>query len=180
MVWSALFTGIIQHVGRVTSARRTRPGQRLAIDAGPLAADVMEGSSIAVDGVCLTVCALDGRQLSFDVVAETLDRSTLGRMRVDDRVNLEPALRADALASAGMLSLDRDTAEELAEAALCDLRTGSPIPPFTTLREEARDWATFASRGELRAYLGAIWNRLPGAERASFLNAVRPKRTAAA
>ncbi|MCP4248292.1 MAG: riboflavin synthase [bacterium] len=90
-----MFTGIIQHVGRVAAARRTTPGLRLTIDMRPLAADAMEGSSIAVDGVCLTVCGLDGTQLSFDVVAETLDRSTLGRIRVNDRVNLEPALRAD-------------------------------------------------------------------------------------
>ncbi|MCH7813291.1 MAG: riboflavin synthase, partial [Planctomycetes bacterium] len=95
MVLPALFTGIIQHVGRVVAARRTSPGRRLTIDAGPLAAEAIEGCSIAVDGVCLTVSSLDGGQLSFDVVAETLDQSTLGRIRVDDRVNLEPALRAD-------------------------------------------------------------------------------------
>jgi hypothetical protein len=82
-------------------------------------------------------------------------------------------------ASAAMMALDPDTAEELAESTLCDLRAGEPIPPFTTLREEARDWATFASPGELRAYLGAIWNRLPDSERDSFFHTVRPNRRAA-
>jgi len=87
--------------------------------------------------------------------------------------------RQVADAAAALRSLPPDAAEELAEAVLADLRTGEPIPPFTSLRDEARDWATFASRGELKAYLGAIWGRLPEAERQSFLIAVRPKRRAA-
>ncbi len=81
--------------------------------------------------------------------------------------------------AAALRSLPPDAAEELAEAALHDLREGEPVPPFTSLRDEARDWATFASPGELKAYLGAIWGRLPEAERQSFMSAVRPKRRAA-
>jgi len=81
--------------------------------------------------------------------------------------------------AAALRSLPPDAAEELAEAVLADLRTGEPIPPFTSLRDEARDWATFASPGELKTYFSAIWNRLPEAERTRFLSAVRPKRRAA-
>ncbi len=87
--------------------------------------------------------------------------------------------RQVADAAAALRSLPPEVAEELAEATVADLRTGEPIPPFDGLRTEARDWATFASRGELKAYLGAIWGRLPEAERQSFLSAVRPKRRAA-
>ncbi len=96
------------------------------------------------------------------------------------RARLGPCERL-TVASAGMLSIDCDTAEELAEATLYDARVGEPVsdPLFTPLREEARGWATFASRGELKAYLGAIWGRLPETERTSFLSAVRPKRRAA-
>jgi len=83
------------------------------------------------------------------------------------------------LASAALMSLDRDTAEQLAESVLYDARQGAPVPPFDGLRAEARDWAAFASRGEVRAYLGACWNRLPEAEQARFLSAVRSKRRAA-
>jgi hypothetical protein len=83
------------------------------------------------------------------------------------------------VASAAMLALDRDTAEQLAEATLHDLRAGSPVPPFATLHEAARDWATFASPEELKAYLGAIWGRLPEAERQGFLSAARVARRAA-
>ena len=81
---------------------------------------------------------------------------------------------ADALRS-----LPPDAAEELAEAALADLREGVPVPPFITLRDEARNWASLASPGELKAYLAAIWGRLPATERQGFLGAVRPKRRAA-
>lgn len=95
------------------------------------------------------------------------------------RARLAPMERL-TIASAAMMALDLDAAEELAEATLRDLCAGSPITPFTTLREEARDWATFASQGELRAYLGAIWGRMPEAEKAGFLSAARPKRRAAA
>jgi len=66
----------------------------MTIDAGPLAEDASEGASVAVDGVCLTVCGIEGSCLDFDVITETLSRSTLGRRRVNDRVNLERSLRA--------------------------------------------------------------------------------------
>ena len=82
-------------------------------------------------------------------------------------------------AATALRSLPADAAEELAEAVLHDLREGEPVPPFINLRDEARDWATFASPGELKAYFSAIWNRLPEAERTGFLSAARPKRRAA-
>jgi riboflavin synthase len=80
-----VFTGIVREVGRVVSF----DGHRLVVDAKTQAA---EGDSISVDGVCLT--AVDGTQLAFDLVDETLARTTLGALQAGDRVNLEPALRA--------------------------------------------------------------------------------------
>ena len=80
-----MFTGIVREVGRVVSF----DGHRLVVDGATQAAT---GDSVAVDGVCLT--AVDGSQLAFDVVDETLDRTTLGALKAGDRVNLEPALRA--------------------------------------------------------------------------------------
>jgi riboflavin synthase len=80
-----MFTGIVREVGRVVSF----DGRRLVVDAQTQAA---EGDSVAVDGVCLT--AVDGSQLAFDVVDETLAHTTLGVLEAGDRVNLEPALRA--------------------------------------------------------------------------------------
>ena len=87
-----MFTGIVRHVGRIESTRSAAGGARLAIDLGPLAAGLKLGDSVAVSGACLTVTALDGSRASFDVVAETLRRTTLGSLTSGARVNLERSL----------------------------------------------------------------------------------------
>jgi riboflavin synthase len=81
-----MFTGIVREVGRVTAF----DGSRLVVDAATTAA---LGDSVAIDGVCLTVVD-GGGGLAFDVVPETIARTTLGRLRAGDAVNVEPALRA--------------------------------------------------------------------------------------
>ncbi|MEA2286780.1 MAG: riboflavin synthase [Solirubrobacteraceae bacterium] len=68
---------------------------RLAIDTA-LAAELAEGDSIAVNGVCLTAVGVDGGRFGADVMHETLRRSALAEVRAGARVNLELALRADA------------------------------------------------------------------------------------
>ncbi len=88
-----MFTGIIEHVGVVAAVSPTTAGQRLAIDLGPLAADMKDGESVAVEGVCLTAAERSGAIASFDVVPETLSRTSLGRLGPGARVNLERSLR---------------------------------------------------------------------------------------
>ena len=83
-----MFTGIVRELGRVVAF----DGARLLVEAPQTSADI--GDSVAVDGVCLTVVEHDSDRLAFDVVAETLSRTTLGTLTADDRVNIEPALRA--------------------------------------------------------------------------------------
>ena len=84
-----MFTGIIEELGRVTSIEQRGDNVRLLIEARLVTEDIHEGDSIAVNGVCLT--ALDVNDCSFaaDVSRETLDRSTLGRLRPGAPVNLE-------------------------------------------------------------------------------------------
>ncbi len=89
-----MFAGIVEQCGLVRSVRDGPGGRRLTVDVGLLAADAAEGASLAVDGVCLTVARRDGSQIDFDVIPETLRRSTLGRLRAGGRVNLERSLRA--------------------------------------------------------------------------------------
>ena len=91
-----MFTGIIQHVGRVTQARAAAAGKRFEIEVGPLGASLAHGSSVSVDGACLTVAAIDGDLAEFDAVAETLSRTTLNELVPGRAVNLEPALAAGA------------------------------------------------------------------------------------
>lgn len=84
-----MFTGIVQEQGLVVESP-----PRLVLAAAGIAADAALGDSVAVDGCCLTVTAIDGDRLSFDAVPETLRRSTLGGLEPGSPVNLEPALRA--------------------------------------------------------------------------------------
>ena len=88
-----MFTGIIEHVGRVSAVASGHGGKRLSIEAGPCAEDLGPGASLSVNGVCLTVLERNGATLTFDVIAETLRRSNLGMLRADQHVNLERSLR---------------------------------------------------------------------------------------
>ncbi len=83
-----MFTGIVTGVGLV---REARPG-RLGIEHEDLARAARPGGSVAVNGACLTVTAVQGAVFFADVVPETLRRTNLGRLRPGDPVNLEPAL----------------------------------------------------------------------------------------
>jgi riboflavin synthase len=86
-----MFTGIVQAVGRVESVRPLEEGVRLVIDvAGLERRGVVLGDSICVQGACLTVVAIDGARLAFDVSRETLG-CTVG-LDAPGPVNLEKSL----------------------------------------------------------------------------------------
>ena len=86
-----MFTGLVEAVGRIAHVAPTDGGRRLRIDA-PFAADLALGESVAVDGCCLTVVACDAAGFEAEAVAETLRKTTLGRLAGGDAVNLERAL----------------------------------------------------------------------------------------
>ncbi|WP_440996566.1 riboflavin synthase [Arhodomonas sp. SL1] len=88
-----MFTGIIQTLGRVARMGAVDGGRRLAIEAAGLGLDTVGiGDSIAVNGCCLTAVRIDGETFEADVSSESLERTTLGALAVDDAVNLEKAL----------------------------------------------------------------------------------------
>ena len=89
-----MFTGIVERTGRIAATRATADGRRLCVDAGAMADGCKNGASVCVSGVCLTVAAVANGRIEFDVVSETLRRSTLGAKRVGDAVNLERSLAA--------------------------------------------------------------------------------------
>ncbi|UCF33244.1 MAG: riboflavin synthase [Phycisphaerales bacterium] len=89
-----MFTGIIEAVGTVTSVTAHSGGKRLSIDVGPMASEARPGASVCVSGVCLTVAGVRPPVLEFDVITETLNKSTLGGLAAGDNVNLERSLRA--------------------------------------------------------------------------------------
>jgi len=90
-----MFTGLIETVGQIRAVAGRAP-MRLTIASALPGAEVAIGDSIAIDGCCLTVVAKSEAALSFEAATETLARTTLGALRVGDRVNLERALRLDA------------------------------------------------------------------------------------
>jgi riboflavin synthase len=88
-----VFTGLVADLGTVATVDRTTDGARLSFESA-LTAELREGDSVAVNGVCLTAIGLCGPRFGADVMAETLRRSSLGEIDEGDRVNLELALRA--------------------------------------------------------------------------------------
>ncbi len=83
-----MFTGIIEEVGRVTSA----PPGRLVIVASDALRGMELGGSMAVNGVCLTITSFNTNSFSVDIMPETLKRSNLGLLSAGDGVNLERPL----------------------------------------------------------------------------------------
>lgn len=90
-----MFTGLIEGVG-ILAAREPRGGDaRLRVRAGTLALDgIALGESIAVNGACMTVVEFDADAFAFDMSNESLALTTLGRLPIGARVNLERAMRA--------------------------------------------------------------------------------------
>ena len=82
-----MFTGIVEELGTVVA----RSADRLELRGPLVTKDVADGDSIAVNGVCLTVVAVDGDAFTADVMAETWKRSSLGELAPGDVVNLERA-----------------------------------------------------------------------------------------
>ncbi|MBA2502378.1 MAG: riboflavin synthase [Pyrinomonadaceae bacterium] len=87
-----MFTGIIEELGRVASIERRGEGVRISVEARVVTEGTKEGDSIAVNGVCLTALDVRANGFAADGSRETLQRSTLGALRVGSRVNLERAV----------------------------------------------------------------------------------------
>lgn len=92
-----MFTGLVEEVGTVVAVEPEGDSARLTVSGVLVTSDAVRGSSIAVNGVCLTVTddAPSDGAFTVDVMAETLRRSSLGSLRAGDRVNLERAVPAD-------------------------------------------------------------------------------------
>ena len=84
-----MFTGIIEEIGEVVAIDKGQESARLSIRGPVVCSDARLGASIAVNGTCLTVTDLDEVTFGCDVMAETLNRTALGRLAPGSRVNLE-------------------------------------------------------------------------------------------
>ena len=89
-----MFTGIVEEIGIVEGIQRRENFYSLSLRATKIVKGVRLGESISVDGVCLTVTQSRSFLLSFDLMKETLNQTTLGRIERGAKVNLERALKA--------------------------------------------------------------------------------------
>ncbi len=91
-----MFSGIVEAVAEVTAIRVDRQNKDFTLRA-PFASELKIDQSIAHNGVCLTVVAIDGDCYTVTAMKETLDRSNLGLLEVGDEVNVERSMRPEAL-----------------------------------------------------------------------------------
>ncbi|WP_171167294.1 riboflavin synthase [Streptomyces sp. I05A-00742] len=84
-----MFTGIVEELGEVVAVERRGDSARFRLRGPLVTEDAGHGDSIAVNGVCLTVVTTADGEFTADVMAETLDRSSLGALDAGSRVNLE-------------------------------------------------------------------------------------------
>jgi riboflavin synthase len=89
-----VFTGIVRELGAVVSAVEKGDGRTIVVRAPGTAASTSVGDSVSINGCCLTAAAVDGEEILFHAVPETLARTTLRQLETDDRVNVESAVRA--------------------------------------------------------------------------------------
>ena len=88
-----MFTGIVQGTGTIISIVKKSTSSTLSIDLGELSSHLSLGSSVSIDGVCMTVTSQKDTIVFFDAIQETLSRTTLGQAVEGDVVNLERALK---------------------------------------------------------------------------------------
>jgi riboflavin synthase len=110
-----MFTGIVERTGLVVEVREAAQGKRLRIKLFELAETAVEGDSVAIDGVCLTVSRLDAEVAVFDVIPETLRRSTFNRLKAGDQVNLERSMRIGSRIDGHFVQGHVDAVGEIAE-----------------------------------------------------------------
>ena len=91
-----MFTGIIEEVGEVVEVADTGNFRTIVVRGNTVFDDLRTGSSIAVNGVCLTVRSMASRIFTAEMSRETLDRTSLGSLKKGTVLNLERPMRADS------------------------------------------------------------------------------------
>jgi len=88
-----VFTGIVEAIGEVRSVRSTSNSLRIEVFSPEIASSLRESESISVSGACVTIVKVDAGTFTFDVVEETLRKTTLAQLVKGVKVNLERPLR---------------------------------------------------------------------------------------
>jgi len=110
-----MFTGIIEEIGTIKSARQVDAGKLLRVAAPKSAKGLRVNDSIAVNGVCLTVIKKSGSAFEAQAVEETLKKTTLGLLDAGKRVNLELPVRLNARLGGHLVLGHVDTVGEVSK-----------------------------------------------------------------
>ena len=129
-----MFTGLVQCRGQIASREASSAGQRLTIEALDLPRAVALGDSVCVSGCCLTAAAIDGTRLGFDVVPESLKKTTLGDLGEGDAVNLELAVTPQQPLGGHFMQGHVDGVGEVTAVDQADGQWRVSIRPPATLR----------------------------------------------
>jgi riboflavin synthase alpha subunit len=126
-----MFSGIVDAMGEVRSSTPAGGGRELIIRAPGYWADLAPGASIAVDGVCLTMTRAGGPDAAFDVVAETLRRTTLGGAGPGAAVNLQKSIAAGQRIDGHFVQghVDATTSIERVDASPAETMCWFALPP---------------------------------------------------
>ncbi|MCR8744006.1 riboflavin synthase [Romboutsia lituseburensis] len=87
-----MFTGIIEEIGIVKDIKKSVKSSKITIEANKILEKINLGDSISTNGVCLTASSINENYFEADIMAETLRRSNLGKLKIGSKVNLERAL----------------------------------------------------------------------------------------
>ena len=90
-----MYTGIVEELGEVVAVDRLDGAARITVRGPLVTSDASHGDSLSINGVCLTVTGTADGTFTADVMAETLNRSSLGDLRPGSQVNLERPMRLD-------------------------------------------------------------------------------------
>lgn len=132
-----MFTGIVEEIGTVMRITRGRHSAILKIGAENVLQNTKVGDSIAVNGVCLTVTQIGTNYFSADVMHETLNRSSLAKLRQGNYVNLERAMPSDGRFGGHLVAGHIDGIGEI-----CHIR-----------RDDTAVWYTIQVQSELMPYI---------------------------
>ncbi len=91
-----MFTGIVEEVGKIVSVKKGAQSLLLTIGGNTIFDDLKIGDSVAVNGVCLTATSIGNHQFTADVMPESISMTTFTNLKVNQPVNLERAMAANA------------------------------------------------------------------------------------
>ena len=110
-----MFSGIVQGTRKIIAVDEKSYIRRLKIDLTGLTENLQKGASVSVNGVCLTVVAIEKENVHFDAIRETLNRSNLDVLKTGDPVNIERSLKLEDEIGGHQVSGHVDTTGKISE-----------------------------------------------------------------